>query len=129
MLDRIQEASAQELERALERRVEHEFEAARQAGAREAPIIGGAFDPDGPLDADLMRDVVRALLARKWAERELPPWMLPLPLSFNDCVCDGYSNRRVLLRAQYGMHLRGALWYLQYAMPFELFCAQHLGGA
>ena len=83
MLDRVQEASAQELERAIERRVEHEFEAARRSGARETPIIGGAFDPD---DADLKHDVVRALLARKWAERELPPWMLPLPLSYDDCM-------------------------------------------
>ena len=132
MLDRLQEASAQELERALERRVERLFEVALQSGARETPIIGGAFDPNAPVEehAELMHDVVRALLARKWAESELPKWMLPLPLTFDDCVLDGRDvyNRRVMLRATYGMHLRGAFWHLQYAQPFELFCAERLGG-
>ena len=40
MLDRLQEVSAQVFEAAAKRRVEREFEIARQRGARKAPITG-----------------------------------------------------------------------------------------
>jgi hypothetical protein len=132
MLDRLKEASAQELERALERWVKREFEAALQGGAREVPIIGGELaPPEEPAErAEQMRWVVRAILARKWAESELPPWMLPLPLSADACydLFNGVNqgNRRCRLRGEYGLYLRGMGWEIEHADPFEVFCAHKL---
>ena len=131
MLDRLQEASAQELERALARRVKHLFEVALQSGAREVPVIGGPLAPPKE-QTEQMRLVVQALLARKWFEHEAPPWAQPLPLGVAECndLFNGVNrgNRRCWLRGGYGIHLWWLNWETKYAQPFELFCAEQLGG-
>jgi hypothetical protein len=120
-------------EREFAAQVEREFETALQSGAREIPIVGGEFDPDGPPEVHvrLMGDAVRALLAKKWFEGEAPPWAQPLPLTFDDCVAlfngPNQGQRRPYLRGEYGVHVRSAGWDLRYVMPFEVFCASKLG--
>jgi hypothetical protein len=53
---------------------------------------------------------VRALCATCWFETEAPPWALPLPLTFEDCVAlfngPHQGDRRSWLRGEYGLMLR-----------------------
>jgi hypothetical protein len=133
MLDRLQEASAQELERAIERRVEQLFEVALQSGAREAPITGDTFYPESQR-AELEARAVRALLARKWfAENEAPPWAGELPLTPDECIArfngPNRGSRRGILVGEYGQLLRSMGWNLQHVPPFEVFCSQVLSPA
>jgi hypothetical protein len=137
-LSRLQELSAQEFEAAVKRLVAHEFEIARQNGAREAPVTGEEIYYDAPPEhhIQLEQRAVRAILAKKWfAECEAPPWALALgglPLKRADCeaLLNGIhqGNQRSMLVSLYGTRLMGAGWDYRRAMPFEVFCSQVLAG-
>jgi len=133
MLDDISE---REFEAGVRRLVEREFAAvqALPGDIVEAPITG---DPFHPHDADELaahkQRAVRALLAQRWFEDEVPrSWGLALPLKLTECqaLFNGrhQGQRRPYLVREYGIHLRGAGWNLQYVTPFEVFCAERIVG-
>lgn len=129
MAERLQKFSAQEFERALVRTVERLFEAARQSGARKAPVTGDFFDPAASREENTPRveRAVMALLARRWwAEEAAPRWALSvtLPLSNDECVeLINAGDARLAFVGGYGQHLRQMAWDLPRCLPFEAYCA------
>jgi hypothetical protein len=129
-------------ERMIERMVEREFNNLRALpdAVCEVPFIGGPpfdhygqFNPHLPPEqhADLRQRVLRALRARRWFEFEAPPWAQPLPLKLEDCYAlfndpPHRGKIRPALVGEYGICLRGMDWRLEYAPPFEEFCAEQL---
>jgi len=76
--------SADAFVRLARRQVERAFEGLPD-DVTELPLIGGA--PFCHLARPEQKQVVvAALVATRWAETELPPWMLPLLLKPEDCV-------------------------------------------
>jgi hypothetical protein len=130
MLDRLQELSAEALERAIERRVEREFEAARvRAGDCcdcAAPITGHPYNPQED-NAPHVKLAVQALLARRWwAEEAAPRWAqsVILPLTMDECVeLINAGDARLAFVGGYGQHLRRMSWDLRRCLPFEAYCA------
>jgi hypothetical protein len=125
----FKEMSADAFERLARRLVEREF-AHLPDDAKELPFVGG--HPFCYYDRAAQKEVVlQALRAMRWAESELPPWMLPLPLTAEACSAlfnrphgnDYRANCRADLRGRYGMYLRSGAWDLTYVKPFEEFCA------
>jgi hypothetical protein len=137
MLDKkLTAISEQEFEAGVRRLVEREFAAvqALPSDVAEAPFTGDRFNPHDVTAVTAHKQrAIRALLAQRWFEDEVPrSWGLSLPLKMNDCqaLFNGrhQGQQRSWLVGQYGIHLRGAGWDLRYAVPFEVFCAQALGG-
>ena len=122
--------SALEAEAAIAALVERAFEGL-PPDAGYLPIIGGwPF-----LDCNRTKQkqtAVAALNAVRWAEFELPPWMLPLLLKAEDCVAlfngPHQGDRRSGLRGEYCLELRSMWWDIPRLRPFEMFCAGKLGG-
>ena len=135
MLDRLQELSAQKLERAVRDLVERKFAIARQRSARTMPITGDVIHYDAPPEhraqhhAQLIDRATKALIARKWfAENEAPPWCGPLPLS-QDEITDllngpNPGDYRPRMLAGYGQALRNMGWELEHAPTFDLYLMQ-----
>ena len=134
MLNRLQELSAQELERVLERTVKREFEIFRRSLPSDvcdcaAPITGNCYNPQAPQEeiAPHMKTAVRALLARHWwASEAAPRWAMSvtLPLTLDDCVeLNNAGDARLAFVGGYGMHLRQMSWDLRRCLPFEAYCA------
>jgi len=130
MISRLLDVSEKEYERVIQRLVTQRFEAIRGQTDIKVPWIDDLYYPEQH-DA-LQQRVLQALRCRRWAESELPPWALPLPLSLNDCTAlyNGLNrgSRRGYLIGQYGILLRGRGWEWKCAPPFEEFCAQVLRG-
>jgi hypothetical protein len=134
MDDRLLESSARE----FEQEVANLFESLRSQPCVlcEIPVIGWVhgyeYSPRAPRQetAVLERLVVKALCARKWFELyEAPPWAPKLPLSLKELeACAQSGGRRPRLIGRYGWHLRALQWEYRNARPFELFCADKLGG-
>lgn len=131
MADRLREISAQEFEAFVKRRVEREFEIARQRGARQAPITGDTIYDDASPEqqAEQVTRAVSAVLARKWfAENEAPPWCGPLPLSQDEITDllngDNRGKHRPRMLAGYGQVLRNMGWELEHAPTFDLYLMQ-----
>jgi|SRR5262245_26256134 len=138
---RLLESCLREFEREVEQTVAREFvrmhEALRAGEECEIPVIGGEWPPESYRTAEyfseLQQRVVRALIARKWAEFELPRWALPLPLREEECIelinsPESWTQRwgRSWLRVEYSRHLRSLGWHLENVRPFEKFCAEKL---
>ena len=125
----FRDISAAAFERLARRQVEREF-ANLPPDARELPFIGGWPFLDCER-AEQKRYAVAALCCARWAENELPPWMLPLLLRAKDCQAlfnrpcgDDYrANCRARLRGDYGMHALTMHWVIERLTPFEIFCA------
>lgn len=131
MTNRLQKASEQAFEAALERRVKHEFEVFRRSLPDDAcdcaaPITGDFFNPQED-NAAHVKLAVQALLARRWWEQEgAPRWAMsvPLPLSNDECTELGNAgDMRLTFVAEYAGRLRAIGWDLRRALPFEAFCA------
>jgi hypothetical protein len=123
----FKDMSADAFERLARRQVDRAF-------------VGLPDDPDAPLpwighfphERAVQKEVVlQALRAVRWAESELPPWMLPLLLKAEDCVAlfngPHQGDRRSALRGEYGLELRSLWWDISRARPFEIFCAGRSG--
>src|SRR5215472_13827141 len=104
VISRLQDISEKEFERAIKHLVAQKFEALRGRTDVEVPWID---DPYYPEQHDALQALVmQALRCQRWAESELPPWALPLPLSFEDCLAcfngPNRSSRRGWLVGEYG---------------------------
>src|SRR5262245_11260442 len=125
-------------EREFEALVEREFEALRLLpdDEVEAPITGDIFDPHDPEQFERCKQrALQALACGVWWTSEMPPWAGPLPIKPQDISAlrnqrglSQQGHRRALLVADYAERLRGSWWRPQNVVPFEIFCAQALGG-
>jgi hypothetical protein len=114
MLDRIQEAAALGLERALERQVAQEFATRRASGATKLPWIDGEFDPSAPpeVHAQQQRRVVRALIARRWFKAEAGTWAV-LPLCKKERLAlIALDEPRIMFAVDYSEMLQSRDWHL-----------------
>lgn len=118
MTDRLTTISEREFELAIEQAVECEFEARLASGVTKLPWIDGALDPEQ--QAEQKQRVIRALLARRWFEREeAPPWAVPLPLNEQErgqLYMTGSPQLAVL--ASYAGMLWGMHWHFERAPSF-----------
>ncbi len=135
MGDRLKQAFQRESELEIRRKVEALFEANRVSPnpSRKIPIIGEArwaeYDPHGSPEqhAEFMELAVKALLARKWFETQLPPFMQPLQLPLCEAeriALNNTSDRRSPVVARYGMTLQQYDWEYWRAPPFIDYYAQ-----
>jgi hypothetical protein len=128
MITRLMDVAEKEFERIIQRLVEQKFAAIRGQINIKTPWIDDPYYPEQ--HDDLQKLVLQALRCRRWFEGEAPPWALPLPLSFEDCVARFHiphrGSQRGRLVGEYGKLLRGKNWEWKHALPFEEFCAQML---
>jgi hypothetical protein len=136
--DRILAANLRDFESNIKETVGRQFSRmleAFQAGEEtKIPIIGGQLPPPEyrtpEFYDELQATLVRALCTQKWCESECPSWLNPLPLKEEDCIAllnipdDEQRWGRNWLRSEYARHLRSLGWHLEWAIPFEKFCAQ-----
>jgi hypothetical protein len=123
---------------AVKRRVEREFEALKDLPGdsveAEVPIIGGQFNPHDPEEVSFWQQrAIRALIAQRWWEKEVPKWAQPMPLRAeeftrlrNEPRANDHDFRRARLIADYADEVRGKGYRLENVRPFEIFCAQTL---
>ena len=118
----FRDISADAFERLVRRQVDRAFETVPDDPDAPLPWIGH-FPHDRAVQKQV---VVAALCCVRWAETELPPWMLPLPLRVEDCIAlfngPHQGNRRASLRGNYGLHARTMWWNTANMQPFEIFC-------
>jgi hypothetical protein len=131
----ITEICTREFALGVKRMVEREFAALKDlpGDSVEAPFIGDEFDPHDEEAFDFwLQMATRALLARRWWEKEGPPWAQPLPLKRKECVAlrnkyrTKHDFRRANLIASYAEDLKARWYRVENAIPFELFCARTL---
>ena len=128
---RLLENAGREFENLIRREVERLFEENRTSPnpSPKIPIIGEMlwvdwkYDPHGPRKehAKFMELAVKALIARKWFETQLPPFMQPLllPLCEDERIAlNGTGDRRLSAVANYSMLLLSMDWEYQRVRPF-----------